>query len=99
MVRDEGADGVDQRAMLNEDAFRLSGRPRSVDEVGEILRHSRRLRILRALDGDARLLRFKMHDAGGVRGQVGGEPRRGEQQRDARVVEHVAQTFGGIERI
>ncbi len=62
VVRDEGVGGVDERAVLDEDALRPPRRPRRVDEIGEVPGDVHARRVLRALGGDARRLLVEQHD-------------------------------------
>ena len=85
--------------MRDLDPFGPAGRARGVDDVGEVRRTGSAVEI-RAASFVARLpFRVEAEDTRVAVRQIVEQPLLGEQDRDARVVEHEGEPLGGIGRV
>src|SRR6266498_4419009 len=82
---------IDETFMANHDAFRLPGRPRCVDHVGQVLAQGPALRLALVLLADFLPLQIQTHSLSPMGRQTTLQLLRGYHHSDPGVLQHVAQ--------
>ena len=80
-------------------SFGTSGRARGVDDVGEVVGSHPAARRARGCGADGRPIRVQAHHTRAARGELGREPRLGEQHRDGGILEHEGESLFGVARV